>query len=591
MIQKPISLFQNKTVLKYILAILLFLALGISLYLRNCTKNETRVKKKDNTVEIKRLLDKADVLFDNYRFENSYYYYNEAQLLCDLKTDYVDYVYALTCMASVEQSLGDFTASESILTKTLPHLKKIKKPRFAANVYSQFGANYYYTYDYSNSLLYYTKALHLKTSYYRKIVALNSISLNYLKQKKYKLAESILIPLSKIKVIYKNDPLINDNEHARILDNLGLCYSEQGKPEALDYYKRSLVIKLRLKEYNGLIYNYLHLAEYFQKSDLPLANIYAKKAYGFSIQLNDATNKLQSLKLLTKTSEGNDVKKYALKFLQLADSITTLKKKSKKQFARIKYYSKQDKSENLQLKDEKITNDLYLERQKKRNIILYIIIVFTTFLSLFLYLYLKLKGRKEKNEEILKSEMRISKKLHDELTNDLYHTRAFAQSKDLEQNDYKEQLLNNLEALYSKTRNISKENSVIPTNEVYHIALKEMISGFKTPKINILLNGLSEITWNQIDKNKKVILYRVLQELFFNMKKHSNATLVSISFKISNKNIVVGYTDNGVREKNNPIIFKNGLQNVESRIKTINGTIIFDHDSHNSFKLSFTFPL
>ncbi|WP_123902587.1 ATP-binding protein [Flavobacterium hibernum] len=536
-------------------------------------------------------MDKADVLFDTYKFVNSYYYYNEAQLLCDTKTDYVDYVYALTCMASVEQTLGDYTASEILLTKTLPHLKKIKKPRFAANVYSQFGANYYYTYDYNNSLLYYTKALHLKTSYYRKIVALNSISLNYLKQKKYKLAESILIPLSKLKVIYKKDPFINDDEYSRILDNLGLCYSEQGKPEALDYYKRSLAIKLRLKEYNGLIYNYLHFAEYFQKSDPSLAKTYALQAYELSNKLNDNTTKLQSLKLLTKTSQGSDVKKYTLKFIQLADSITTLKKKSKKQFARIKYYSSQDKSENLQLKDEKVTNDLYLERQKKRNIISYIIIIFTVIFSLFLYLYLKLKGRKEKNEEILKSEMRISKKLHDELANDLYQTRAFAQNKDLEQNENKENLLNNLEALYSKTRNISKENSLIPTNEFYHIALKEMISGFKTPNINILLNGLSEILWNQIDKNKKIIIYRVLQELFFNMKKHSDATLVSVTFKIVNKNIVIGYTDNGVREKNNPIIFKNGLQNVESRIKTINGTIIFDDHSQNSFKLSFTFPL
>ncbi|OXA84849.1 hypothetical protein B0A73_18365 [Flavobacterium hibernum] len=556
-----------------------------------CTKNEIQIKKKDNTAQIKKLMDKADVLFDTYKFVNSYYYYNEAQLLCDTKTDYVDYVYALTCMASVEQTLGDYTASEILLTKTLPHLKKIKKPRFAANVYSQFGANYYYTYDYNNSLLYYTKALHLKTSYYRKIVALNSISLNYLKQKKYKLAESILIPLSKLKVIYKKDPFINDDEYSRILDNLGLCYSEQGKPEALDYYKRSLAIKLRLKEYNGLIYNYLHFAEYFQKSDPSLAKTYALQAYELSNKLNDNTTKLQSLKLLTKTSQGSDVKKYTLKFIQLADSITTLKKKSKKQFARIKYYSSQDKSENLQLKDEKVTNDLYLERQKKRNIISYIIIIFTVIFSLFLYLYLKLKGRKEKNEEILKSEMRISKKLHDELANDLYQTRAFAQNKDLEQNENKENLLNNLEALYSKTRNISKENSLIPTNEFYHIALKEMISGFKTPNINILLNGLSEILWNQIDKNKKIIIYRVLQELFFNMKKHSDATLVSVTFKIVNKNIVIGYTDNGVREKNNPIIFKNGLQNVESRIKTINGTIIFDDHSQNSFKLSFTFPL
>ena len=59
-----------------------------------------------------------------------------------------------------------------------------------------------------------------------------------------------------------------------------------------------------------------------------------------------------------------------------------------------------------------------------------------------------------------------------------------------------------------------------------------MISGFKTPELNILLNGFDLILWNEINKNKKIILYRVLQELFFNMKKHSEATLVVLLLKL-----------------------------------------------------------
>ena len=70
--------------------------------------------------------------------------------------------------------------------------------------------------------------------------------------------------------------------------------------------------------------------------------------------------------------------------------MTKYKKKAKNQFARIKYYSKQDKDENLQLKAEKVKNELHLERQKKRNIISYIIIFFTaifSLISLFLFKY------------------------------------------------------------------------------------------------------------------------------------------------------------------------------------------------------------
>ncbi|MNL36638.1 Sensor histidine kinase LiaS [compost metagenome] len=118
-----------------------------------------------------------------------------------------------------------------------------------------------------------------------------------------------------------------------------------------------------------------------------------------------------------------------------------------------------------------------------------------------------------------------------------------------------------------------------------------MISGYKSPEINILINGFDTIRWNEIEKNKKIILYRILQELFVNMKKHSEASLASISFSIKNKNLHVIYIDNGVGIKNNTLILKNGLQNVESRIKTINGTIIFGNNSQKGFKISFTFPL
>ena len=72
-----------------------------------------------------------------------------------------------------------------------------------------------------------------------------------------------------------------------------------------------------------------------------------------------------------------------------------------------------------------------------------------------------------------------------------------------------------------------------------------MISGFNTPNTNIILNDLDTISWNNIDRNKKITVYRVLQELLVNMKKHSNATLVGINFKETDKNIIINYTDNG----------------------------------------------
>ncbi|CAI2765136.1 tetratricopeptide repeat-containing sensor histidine kinase [Flavobacterium collinsii] len=589
--RKILNFLKNKIALKYLFAILILIILVSTLYLLKSNSNQTQLRSKDNSSKIKRILEKADILMDTYKYDSCYYYYNKAQSLCNPETDYVDYVYALTCMANVEQYQGDYIASETSLLKTLPYLKKIKKPRFAANVYEQFAANYYYTFDCNNALLYYTKALHLKTSYYRKISVLNNISTVYIRQKKINLAISILIPLSKLTTICKTDKVLNDIEHARILSHIGSCYHAQGKLEALYYYKKSLAMQLKLKEYDGISYSYLHLAEYFQTRDLSLATTYAKKAYFYSDKINDPVIKLQSLKTLSKTTSGNDLKNYSTQFIQLADSITKASHKSKKQFARIKYYFKKYNTENLQLKAYKAESELEIERQKIYNIILPIIIALILIFVAFLYFHLKSKGRKEKNKAIFESELRISEKLRCELTNYVYHSLTFAETADLEKRENKEKLLNNLHTIYTKTRNISKENGFVPTNESFSTALKEMIAGFKTADLNIILNGFDQISWNELEKSKKIILYRILQELFANMKKHSQPTLVSLTFKNFEKKIVVLYSDNGVEAYNRSIILKKDLVNIENRILNIKGEIDILSITERGIKVEIKLPL
>jgi bifunctional pyridoxal-dependent enzyme with beta-cystathionase and maltose regulon repressor activities len=69
-------------------------------------------------------------------------------------------------------------------------------------------------------------------------------------------------------------------------------------------------------------------------------------------------------------------------------------------------------------------------------------------------------------------------KLHDELANDVYQTMAFVEMQDLSYSYNKETLLDNLDTIYSRTRNISKENSTIAMGPDYIPNLKEMISDF-----------------------------------------------------------------------------------------------------------------
>ncbi|WP_394773780.1 sensor histidine kinase [Flavobacterium sp.] len=400
-----------------------------------------------------------------------------------------------------------------------------------------------------------------------------------------------MIPLTAKKIKHENDPRKTDNNYSLLLDNLGYCYYKLGNPKAVDCLNKSLKIKLEQNDQYGLIGTYNTLSLLYSKTDQKLSKIYAKKAYKSACITNAAIYKIVGLAKLIEKSEGNELKRYSLDFIKIADSLTSARQKAKNEFSRIKYESGIDKAENLQLKVQKIENELELEKQKNRNTILYIIIFFTTAISLFLYLHLTIKGRKEKNKAILESEIRISKKLSDELADDVYHTLTFTENTDLEKEENKEELLNNLDTIYSKTRNLSKENSLIATDENFNIALKEMISGFKTADINIILNGFDLISWNKVEKNKKIILHRVLQELFSNMKNHSQATLVSINFKKDKNKLTVVYNDNGIGTNKKTTILKNGLQNVENRIKTINGNIIFDNNSEKGFRLTFSIPI
>ena len=579
--------FQNKTFLKYLIVILLMLLAGSFLLLRSYKKNPSKeVKIKDNSAEIKRLTDIADQFYDRHSLDTALIYFNKAQILCDRKKNTEDYVYATYSIAYIYNDKGDYIASEAAAILALPYLKKLKKPRHAWIVYTLLGANYLCMYDYNNAIIYHKKARNLKTSVWRKGLATNNIASVYMNQERYKEA----INLFKTLMSPKFKPENNDG-YGYVRDNIGYCYYKTGNfKKALEYYYEGLNFRLQPNHNAGLINSYINLSVYFEKKDRELAKMYAMKAYKHALSINHLPNIANSLGLLIRVSEGAELKKYSLLYIQASNKVITTRQKAKNQFANIKYNFNKDKEENLQLRSERTENELQIERQKNRNIVLAIVILLVLGSFALLYFYLSSKAIKEKNEVIYKSEIRISKKLHDELADTVYKTLTFAQNRDLELIENKNQLLTNLHDIYSRTRNISKENSTIITDENYVIVLKEMISEFKSPNYNLFLNGIEYISWNEIEKIKKITVYRVLQELLVNMRKHSEASLIGITFKKTDKNIIATYTDNGKGIDLDKMKFRNGLYNVENRILAIKGKIEIDSAINGGFKVIFKFP-
>ncbi|MFV8368007.1 tetratricopeptide repeat-containing sensor histidine kinase [Flavobacterium sp. LB2R40] len=562
-----------------------FLLSTTFLLLQSCKKREENtIIKKHSTVEIDRLIELGHLQYENGKFDSSYYYFNRAKFNSDLKKDTSRIIHSLAWLAQIERVLGDYSSSEATAVEALPFLENTKNfPNGRWNIYNALGNNYLYTSDFTNALYYFNKALNLKTDQIDKASITNNIALIHIEKGDYQQALKILLPLIK-----KKEVINHSQTFANIIDNIGEAYDKSENALGLYYFNKGLKIKTQIKDHFGMISSYYHLSNFYKEKNPALSDTYAHLAYEKATTLNSVDDRLQCLELLIKNTPVNQSKKFSLLYLQINDSINKIRQKAKNQFAKIRYDSTKEKEENLKLKAQKILQE---EKEQNRNLLFYGVVGTIILISLFISNLLVAKNNKEKTKATYNTEIRIAKRLHDELANDIYQSIAFAETKDLSESQNKEILLTNLDGIYSRTRNISRENNTIETGSLFLSHLKEMMSGFNTDMVNVLTIGIDTITWSTLENHKKIIVYRVLQELLVNMKKHSKCSLVVLTFKENKNKLQIDYTDNGIGIGNNELNSKNGLLNVENRIRAIKGTITFDTKSNTGFKIQFIFPI
>ncbi len=251
----------------------------------------------------------------------------------------------------------------------------------------------------------------------------------------------------------------------------------------------------------------------------------------------------------------------------------------------MQYDSAKNREENLLLKVSSSEKELSLAKEKNKNFIIFAISGSTILFMLFLAYKRKQQHQIEKRTDIYKTEQRIAKKVHDEVANNVVNIMNNIQYTDKS----KYNLLDDLEKVYLLTRDISRENNSVETGENFENYLKSMISSFNTNDVTIILNGFYNVQLSNLTPNKQIELYRILQELLINMKNHSEASLVAITFKKEGARYFIQYSDNGVGADLKNINFKNGLKNMETRIDAISGTIKFETSPNNGFKTFISF--
>jgi tetratricopeptide (TPR) repeat protein len=488
----------------------------------------------------------------------SYLYFKKLKEINLNQKDLKNAVYDLSMMAKIQKDLALYSESEKTSVEALELLDKLPEDSSVINykigIYNNLGIVYRKIGDYDKSIELYNKIKALNTNPKNNVTIINNIGNVYNEQKKYNLA------LKTYKEAYKKSLLIKDKKLiARILSNLGRVQSKLNNPESIINLQNALRIRDSLNYLSGVNTSYDHLTEYYKdQNETEMALIYANKTLELAKSRNNIEYQEVALSNLIELNEFPSSAKYII----LKDSIQNSKQLSKDNFTFYKY----------QFQEQESKLEVSLLKTQRTLIALSLISI----ISILVYYLQRNKHKKGKLEQVLITETRISKKIHDVVANDIYQVMTKIQS----DNTQKETVLDDLENIYIKTRDISKENSSINVNDDFEKVLNDLLLSYKSDTVTIITRNSSKINWKSVAEIKKVTIYRVLQELMTNMKKHSKASIVVLVFS-NNKKLIINYKDNGIGCELNK---NTGLQNVENRINSIQGLITFETEINNGFK-------
>jgi tetratricopeptide (TPR) repeat protein len=439
-----------------------------------------------------------------------------------------------------------------------------KKAR--ARLSNHLGRLYRRISDYDSSIKYFNYSLGLSETSIDSISVMNNLANIYTDQEKYYLA------VNTFNLVYKKVEKLSDYKSKwTVIDNLGYVQSKLDIPGALNKMQLALNMRLAEQDMEGAFSSYWHLTYYYlDRNNKTTAIIYANKAKKIADSLNSPSYDLEVLSLKALLHDDPNM----VELQRLSDSFT-----KSRQLRDIKYANKKYNNEKL-IKENANKQLILLEERNKKNI--YLTFVLLAVLGIiFLFFYDKQQNKIGRINERYLTEERISKKIHDELANDVFQVMTQLQNTP----KANEKAIDDLEQIYSKTRGISLEYSSSDIKGDFREVLQDLLLSYNNDTVNVITKGITKVDWKSVSEIRKTTIYKVLQELMINMKKHSQASVSVLSFSQVRKKISISYNDNGigcVQKKNT------GLINVENRISSIKGSIIFESEINKGFKVKIT---
>lgn len=556
--------------MKYLLIFTLF-------FIASCSKPAHEVKK----TTINSAYEQAFEFRESGKADSAYLYFSKAKDRFLVDRDSLGAGKCLLNMAMISTDYGDLFGGQEL---SLSAIQFFKPEQPAHHIYIQsnlnnLGMSSYALKDYDRAIAFYKEAAQYTTDTAVQLVLQNNTANAYRRKG----------DLNKALNIYKQvlKQQITEAEYARTLSNFSYTKWLQNKSsDANPDLELGLKIRVKLADLQAQIASFEFLTEVNASSRPDLAMKYATRMYAAATSIKNGNDRLVALEKLIDLSKAEEAKPYFRQYHALNDSIQTVRTAAKNQFALIRYEAEKNKTENLKLQKENVERRYQVARRDLLLILATLAFISSAIIGLLWFRRRRDKMDAERQHALHESQLRTSKRVHDVVANGIYRVMTEI---DHDESLDKNAILDKLELMYEKSRDISYDiPQAMPLDKAFHSKMDELLYSFATPSLKVSISGNTDTFWANISAQTRYELEHILQEFMINMKKHSQASMVSINFYRVDTISQIDYQDNGVgMATSRP---KNGLENTGSRIKMLDGKITFDSSADGGLTIRLSFP-
>jgi hypothetical protein len=478
--------------------------------------------------------------------DSAFYYFNKAKDDFLQKKDSLRIAVSFVNMGIIATDIGDYFGGLELSINAFSYFDEKNPDQFVylTSNYNNLGIASHELKQFRKAIDFYNKSLEFERDSALIIVTKNNMANSYRKNGDLKSALAIY------EEILSQDKIPED--HAMILSNYAYSkWVNNPDYDASTELREALRIRKELDHILGQSTSYDHLTDYYLKPRPDSALYFAKLRYELIKNVNSPDDRLLALQKLIPLSDEQNSKKYFAQYRQLSDSIQTVRNNAKNQFALIRYETERHKADNLLLQRKAAIRNIWI-------VSLSILLIGGAFLSIIWYKKRAKRLELEAQNAIQAGQLKTSKKVHDVVANGIYQIMTeIENSKEIAQ----EQILDKMESLYERSRDISYEVLEKAADESnFENSIRELLVSFASEETKVVIVGNTNELWKYMPAEDQFEIKQVLQELMVNMRKHSRATHVAIRFELKGDNIFIYYTDNGIGISND-IKFKNGLSN------------------------------